>query len=310
MDNIIVAKDLVKEFPSGSLMRDKVRVLDNVSFEIPYGENVAIIGPNGCGKTTLLKTIATIYIPDSGDLIIDGLGINKDIKKIRERVNIISPGMRFHNKLTLKETLKFFAGVLNRSYTDIFPFLERVGLNEKLDTRLESFSEGQKAMMRLSIGLLNNPKILILDEFTATLDVERKEEIIDLIAEIEQERCLTILMVDHDMTVIDRLCHKIIILDQKGKIAKVGTMEELTKFIPYEFDSLVVPKKPMEKKYWDSFDFPYELIGHKARFFLHSKNEVTKLAEKLIDNDEHILEYTMSGIRLEDVYLFWLSTQK
>ena len=123
---------------------------------------------------------------------------------------------------TLKETLQYFSGVLRRDFDDILPFIERLRLDKKLNTRLESFSEGQKAMTRIAVGLMNDPKVLVLDEITATLDVQRKEEIIDIIEDIDQEKDLTILMVDHDATVVDRLCNKIIILDQRGKIAKIG----------------------------------------------------------------------------------------
>ena len=309
-DNIVIAKNIMKTFPHGTFMRDRVKILNDVSFEVPKGENVAVIGPNGCGKTTLLKTLATIYLPDSGELIIDGYNIKTDIKKIRERVNIITPGLTFHNKLTLKETLKFFAGVLKVDLTEIYPLLERVGLEDKLNTRLEAFSESQKAFTRVAVGLMNNPKVLILDEISTALDAERKEKVIDILDEIDKERDLTMFIADHDMTVVDRLCHKIILMDQSGKIAKIGTMDDFFKFIPYKFDTSVVPRKPMDKKFWDSFGLPFETLGHQVRFFSQSKNEVMGLTDRLTENDEHILEFTTSGISLEDVYLFWLSTLK
>ena len=278
---VIEVKDVMKQFPTGAFLHKKIKVLDEITFELEEGENLAIVGPNGSGKTTLLKILATIYLPDKGSVKIYDHDIFKDISKVRDMISFVSPALSFQKKLTLRETLKFFSGIQDSNIEDIYPFLEEIGLDQLMDERLEGFSEGQKAMTRLAIGMLKHPKILLLDEVTATLDVRRKEEVIDYIDKLDNKLDLTLGLIDHDPMVVDRLCHKILLLRRGGTILRFANVSDLFHEIPYRYDVKVYPRKPLKTKVLDSFGFPYEKLGDFVRFLTKSKKEVDEIHDKL-----------------------------
>ena len=141
-------------------------VLSDISFEVPRGTSVAVTGANGSGKTTLLKVLSTLYLPDEGKCSILGYDLVKDQAMIRKRISFVSPGLDFQRKLTLDENLKFFARVQDSDPDNAYKFLDEMNLLDKIDDRTETFSEGQKAITRLAIGLMKSVDILLLDEVT------------------------------------------------------------------------------------------------------------------------------------------------
>ncbi|MEM2900541.1 MAG: ABC transporter ATP-binding protein, partial [Thermoplasmata archaeon] len=284
------------------LLRKKVQILDDISFSIKEGENLAMIGPNGCGKTTLLKIIATIYLPDSGTVEIFGNDINEKLNEARKYLSFVSPGLSFQNKLTLRETLKFFCAVLDKKIDEVYPFLERMNIMHMLDKRLEGFSEGQKGMVRLAIGLLKSPRILLLDEVVANLDVERKEIVIEFLNELDRKLNFTIIMVDHDPSVVDKICDKILILKQGGQFFKLVAVDELMKSLPYKFDVNVTFKKAVNESFAKQIWSNYRVHHNTVRYFTQSEDEVEDLTRRLMKNHSELLEFSTSGVSLEDVY--------
>ncbi len=302
-DKIAVnVKNVSKGFYIDELLRKKAQVLDDISFSIKEGENLAMIGPNGCGKTTLLKTIATIYLPDSGTIEIFGKDVNKELECARSHLSFVSPGLSFQNKLTLRETFKFFCAVLGKKLDDVLPFLERMNIMHMLDKRLEGFSEGQKGMVRLAIGLLKSPRILLLDEVVANLDVERKETVIEFLNELDRKHDFTIIMVDHDPSVVDKICDKILILRQGGQFYKLVAVEELMRSLPYKFDVNVTFRKKVDESRARSIWENYRLHHNTVRYFTQSEDEVEDLTRRLMKNQADLLEFSTSGVSLEDVY--------
>jgi len=199
---VIECNNVSKDFPSNVTFTQFRRVLDNITFSLDSGESVAFIGPNGCGKTTLLKTLATIYQPDEGEIRIFGHDVVENRSRVRAACAFVSPALSFQNKLTLRKTIRFFAGCLGLPPDSAYTFLKRMNIIHLLDKRLEGFSEGQKAMVRLAIGLLKEPRILILDEVVATLDINRREAVIGFIEEEVERNDLTL---DYWRQNVDRL---------------------------------------------------------------------------------------------------------
>jgi len=182
VDQIIQSEGLIKEFPMGGLANSrskdpfaKKRVLDGITFDLPKGLSLALLGPNGSGKTTLLKTLSTIYSPDGGEAQVCGYDIVKEMKKVRKNISFVSPAMDFQKKLTLKQTLDFFVKVTNGDMALAKDFIEELQLDHLWNTKLETFSEGQKAITRLCVGLQKNPAILFADEPTSGIDFRRKQ---------------------------------------------------------------------------------------------------------------------------------------
>jgi len=306
-------RNLVKEFPADALFRTKARILDDITFNIEMGDNLALIGPNGCGKTTLLKTLSTIYLPDQGTIKVHGMDINTNLKQVRNMMSFVSPALSFQNKLTLRETLDFFGKVLNKPFTNVEPFLKKMEIEHMMDVKLEGFSEGQKGMVRLAIGLIKDPRLLLLDEVVANLDVDRKSKVLDYLEEQDRargkelglKRGITMCMVDHDPSVVDRLCDKILILNKGGTVFKLTTVEELIKSLPYKYDVNVVFKEKVKEDDLTKMWKDHKQYTRMVRFFAQDKKEALEITDQLLDN-ENVLEFSTSGISLEDVYFLMM----
>ncbi|MFW9992784.1 MAG: ATP-binding cassette domain-containing protein [Candidatus Odinarchaeota archaeon] len=299
-DREIIVKDVHKFF------REK-HVLKGIDFHLPDGENLAIIGPNGCGKTTLLRTLASIYLPDKGFIQIGPYDLVKQTRQARQLLSYVSPNLSFHRKLTLRETLEYFSGLQGVSWKDQERLMDDVDLTKLLESPIEGFSEGQKAMTRTVIALLKNPRILVLDEITATLDVRKKEAVINHLLELDKERGLTILLIDHDPGVVDRLCNKLLLLTRDGKVMYFGDTTSVIKQIPYTFDVKVVPHPSIKgETFAKELGFPHRVMGQLVQFYAKTKKEVDSIITELLERDEQILEFNVSGLSMEDVYWHWL----
>jgi len=285
----------------------KLRVLNEVSFKVPAGARVALIGPSGCGKTVLLKVISTIYIPDRGVVKVFNLDIVRQASKVRRLLSFVSPSLDFHRKLTLDETLKFFSKVQGSSVEPAYRFLEFIKMDGLRERALEGFSEGQKAAVRLAIGLMKQPKLLLLDEPTANLDVARKELVVDYLRRNAGDA--TIMMVDHDPKVVMRLCDQVILMKAGGRVVKSCDIKSLLRNFPfkYQFNIKVYSKSQLSKEAISKLGYPFQLVGNVVRFLLSSKEEVKELAEKLIDK-KGLLSFEVSHVNMEDIY-YWIDQQ-
>ncbi|MFW9905759.1 MAG: ABC transporter ATP-binding protein [Candidatus Thorarchaeota archaeon] len=301
-DREIVVEDVHKFFGKGK------HVLKGIDFHLPDGENLAIIGPNGCGKTTLLRTLASIYLPDKGSIRIGSYDLVTQTAQARRLLSYVSPNLSFHKKLTLRETLDFFSDLQGASWKNQEDLMDDVDLTKMLDSPIEGFSEGQKAMTRFLIALMKNPKILVLDEITATLDVKKKESVIQYIYELDKERGLTILLIDHDPSVVDRLCEKLLLLTNDGRVMKYGNTEDIIKQIPYSYDIKVVPHPSVNThEFVEELGFSHRVLGQMCQFYAKTKEEVDEITNELIDRQEkELLEFSVSGLSMEDVYWHWL----
>ncbi|MFX1547242.1 MAG: ATP-binding cassette domain-containing protein [Promethearchaeota archaeon] len=300
-DREIIVKDIHKFF-------GEKHVLKGIDFHLPDGENLAIIGPNGSGKTTLLRTLASIYLPDKGSIRIGPYDLVTQTPQARRLLSYVSPNLSFHKKLTLRETLEYFAELQGVSWKKQQELIDEIDLTRMLDSPIEGFSEGQKAMTRFLIALMKNPKILVLDEITATLDVKKKESIIQYIYELDKKRGLTILLIDHDPSVVDRLCEKLLLLTQDGKVMKYGNTSKIIKQIPYAYDVKVVPHPSVDiNEFVKELGFAYRIMGQMCQFYAETKKEVDEITSELLNRqEEDILEFSVSGLSMEDVYWHWL----
>lgn len=257
-------------------------ILGDVSFKIPYGASVAVTGENGSGKTTLLKVLATLYLPDGGMNRILGWDLVRDASMIREKISFVSPGLDFQRKLTLEENLKFFAKVQNSELEGALKFLDAMNLSSKLDDRTETFSEGQKAITRLAIGFMKDSEILYLDEVTTGLDVNRREEVINFI-ESEMTR-KTKIMVDHNSSVIDRLCDKVLILKRGGVVHQMINIKELLESLPYAYEITAVPKRILSDREIKQLWPHYKKTGGTIRFYPKSRTEAQIINTRILSS--------------------------
>ncbi|HME53927.1 MAG TPA: ABC transporter ATP-binding protein [Candidatus Lokiarchaeia archaeon] len=302
---IVDVKDLVKKFKvAGSFFKPKFEpIINGMTFSVQKGDHVAIIGTNGSGKTTLMKILAGIYLPDAGTVKVHGYDITKQLSKVLNRVSFVSPALTFLKKLTLRNTIDFFAKSQGMAPEPAYKFVDEFGISSMLDELLEVFSEGQKALTRFAIAFIKEPDVMLIDEVTANLDMMRKEQVLNYLA--ERKDAITFIIIDHDVTTVDRLSNKILMLKRGGSVMKLDDVNAILKTIPYRYIVDVLPKRMLEKEYWGKLDQPWRDVGSHVQFICQTPDEVTRVNQFLLDDSE-IISMTNSGLSIEDIYYYFL----
>ncbi|MBN8219837.1 MAG: ABC transporter ATP-binding protein [Spirochaetes bacterium] len=215
---ILSVENVDKKFP-------RVHAVKNLSLKIYEGESVALLGPNGAGKTTLLEMIEGLQFPDSGEIFIDGLTYGKDEKKIRQLMGLAFQETRFPEKIRVFEALELFSAFYGGTRARIMEILELISLTEKKDAFVNNLSGGQRQRLALGIGIIQKPKIILLDEPSTGLDPHARREIWRIMADLKKQGS-TLLLTTHYMEEAEELCERIVVLF-KGKILADGPLEQL-----------------------------------------------------------------------------------
>ena len=203
--------------------------VNNISFIIEKNKTLGLLGPNGCGKTTSIGMMLGLIKPTLGKVLIGGNDINSSNKiKILSEINFASPYMELPKKLTVKQNLEIYArlyGVenINERIDNISNDLD---LKKFLSKKNGELSSGQKNRVSLAKSLINKPKVLFLDEPTASLDPDVGDFVRKYIENYKSENELTILLASHNMAEVERLCDSIIMM-KEGSIVDKGTCQEL-----------------------------------------------------------------------------------
>jgi ABC-2 type transport system ATP-binding protein len=220
----IEVKNLSKKF-------NNTLAVDNLNFVIEKNKTVGLLGPNGCGKTTTIGMMLGLIKPTMGQVYMDGKDINKiDKYTILGEINFASPYIELPKKLTVKENLEIYARLYGvKNFKDrISQISKDLELNRFLNKKTGELSSGQKNRVSLAKSLINNPKILFLDEPTASLDPDIGDFVRAYIENYKSKRDITILLASHNMNEVERLCDSIIMM-RSGKIVGSGKSEELVK---------------------------------------------------------------------------------
>lgn len=220
----VIVNHIVKSYGS---KKEKITALEDVSFEVEKGELFGIIGPDGAGKTSLFRIMATLLIQDSGEARIDGFDTVKDYKSIRKRIGYMPGRFSLYPDLTVEENINFFATIFNTSieqnydlvkdiYSQIEPFKER---------RAGKLSGGMKQKLALSCALIHSPSVLLLDEPTTGVDAVSRKEFWGMLKGLKQKG-ITILVSTPYMDEAG-LCDRIALI-QNGKILSLNTPSGVT----------------------------------------------------------------------------------
>jgi len=215
----IEVKNVFKSFKS-------VQAVRGISFSIPAGEFVALLGPNGAGKTTLVEMMEGLRKPDSGEIFIEGKNWQNNEKELRQIIGLSLQETRFSEKLKVDETVRLFASFFKLEAKRSEEVITLVGLEAKRRAIVGTLSGGQKQRLALAVALLNNPKILFLDEPTTGLDPHSRFDLWNILKELKNSGNTTLILTTHYMEEAQSLCDHIIIIDE-GKIIKEGKLEEL-----------------------------------------------------------------------------------
>ena len=207
---------------------NKTLAVKNINFKISKGKTIGLLGPNGCGKSTTIGMILGLIKPTSGSVFINGKNIENNRKNLLEKMNFISPYIELPKKLTIEENLNVYGrlyGVKNLK-NKVKELMEMLNLIEFKKRKTGELSSGQKNRVSLAKSLINKPKLLFLDEPTASLDPDVGDFVREYLEKYKKNNELTILLASHNMKEVERLCSNIIMMKQ-GKIVDKGTCEEL-----------------------------------------------------------------------------------
>ncbi len=213
-----------------------VVAVDRVSFEVSRGEIFGILGPNGGGKSTLIRLISTLLIPDSGQVRVFGYDVVRQPVKVQQLINRVSVEASFFKKLSPMENLIYGARLYGLPAAEtrkkIVEILLRLGLKERdIYHPMEEMSRGMQQKAAIARALLSRPTLLLLDEPTTGLDPRSKREVQAVVRELRSDYNTTILLTTHDMNEAESLCDRIAIMDS-GRVVALGTPEALKHSLP------------------------------------------------------------------------------
>ncbi len=232
--------------------------LRSVSLDIADGEFIGILGPNGAGKTTLINILSTLLSYDSGKVLLDGMSVREDKNKIKRIIGVIPQEISLYSDLSAKENLMFWGELYGIEKSDlrsrVNELLAMVGLLKRSKEPVKHFSGGMKRRLNIAIGLIHNPKILLLDEPTVGVDPQSRNLIFKILLTLHNVG-RTIIYTTHYMEEAEKLCEKIAILDE-GKIIKYGTLDELLE--DFRFSEIRIKFKE---------EIPQEVMDELSKYF-------------------------------------------
>ena len=204
-----------------------VKAVDDITFSVKKGSICGILGPNGSGKTTTIKSICNLIIPDSGEIKICG----EDNKKSTNRISAVFEGNRnLYWRLTPRENLRYFAGIRGlggkRLEKEIDKLLDKFNLADKKNVMVNNLSRGMQQKVAIAMTLICNTDVILMDEPTLGLDVQSHLDIKNILMDISSDLNKTILLSNHDMNLVQAICDDVVILN-KGKIVAMNNVQNL-----------------------------------------------------------------------------------
>lgn len=282
-----------------------VRALQNISLEINNGELFGLIGPDGAGKSTLMRILMTLLFQDSGTAAMNGLDVVKDYKKIRKIVGYMPGRFSLYQDLTVEENLNFFATVFNTSIAENYDLIKDIYIQiEPFKNRLAGkLSGGMKQKLALSCALIHKPEILVLDEPTTGVDAVSRKEFWEMLKKL-QEKGITILVstpyMDEAM-----LCNRVALM-QKGKILDVDTPQKLVE--NYDRKLYAIRADDMHRliqdlRSWEKTDSAYAFGQYLHVTGREDEIEASEFENFLLKNDHSGLQVFDITPTIEDVFM-------
>jgi len=310
----VETRNLVRTFKG----HDKpVKALDQVSISIEQGEIFGLLGPNGAGKTTLIKILSTLLLPTSGEAYVGNFNVAKEPNKVRRVISLVSGGETpGYGILSVRENLWFFSQLYGLSSSkakeEIARLTKDLDLGEYANTRMSKLSTGYKQRLNFARGLLNNPKILFLDEPTLGLDVLTSKKLRGYIVDwAKREMKGTVLLTTHYMAEADEMCDRVAIID-RGKIlvcdSPLKLKEDLKENVIMKVE---VSSVQADFRFMDKLE---GVVGYSQtrsiqtdtttlKVVVRDETVFSKITSKLQEQKLKILSESKAEPTLEDVYI-------
>ena len=293
-----------------NLLRPEYKTaVDGVSFEIKEGEIFGLLGPNGAGKTTLIKIMMGLIAPDAGRVLIRGLDMQKEFFKIIPELNVVFARAGCYFNITGRDNLKFYGKIYRVKNLDakINEMVEIFELQEKIDTTTDKYSTGELMRLNIAKSLLNDPKILFLDEPTIGLDPYIALKVRDHIKNLNKERGMTIILTTHYMEEADKLSDRVAIINL-GKIIEidkpVNLKSKLKREKIYEFGVPKITEKILQELRQNlNFTCSYYEEQGELRVIVKKIEDINEIVSFLKARKVEVSSIHTEKPTLEDVFL-------
>lgn len=303
-DSILEAKNLTKKFGNFT-------AVDNVSFSLKRGEILGLLGPNGAGKTTTIQMLLGTLIPTSGNVNYFDKEFKDNREEILESINFSSTYTNLPWILTVKENLTFISYLykINNRKQRLSKITEMFNLEKLLNKQMQNLSAGQLTRVNLAKSFINLPKILLLDEPTASLDPDIASSVRKLLNEQREKFEVSIIITSHNMAEVEDLCDRVIFINS-GKIIADNTPENLAKSVSTTHVGLMI-KEDLQKAetFLKKENIPYRFDGLHVVVDIKEK-QIPLFLEKLSKNKIQYDEISIEKPTLEDYFLSQILNRK
>jgi ABC-2 type transport system ATP-binding protein len=291
--DIIVVDGLTKKYGDFT-------AVNGISFSVQKGEIFGILGPNGAGKTTTLEMIESLKPITSGTVTLDGHDVVKDAVKVKSLIGVQLQASSFFDGLNLVEIIDMFAAMYNRT-VDAMALLESVQLTEKAKNKVKELSGGQKQRLSIAVALVNDPKVLFLDEPTTGLDPQARRNLWELIRKINKEG-KTIVLTTHYLEEAEELCNRIAIMDHARLIA-LDTTHNLIKQSGLVSSIIIKADKELSPEQLGMFPGVDQVIAEHPKYKLITSTPQQTLPVIFSVLGRDVIDLQLKQATLEDVFL-------
>lgn len=277
-ESILSIKNVSKYF-------GKVKVVDNLSFDVKQGEIVGFLGPNGAGKTTTIKMILGLLSIDEGSISINGYDIKKNFEKAMQYIGGIVENPDMYGYMSAVDNLKLYAKIRNVDYSKVYKTLELVGLQKSMKQKVCKYSLGMKQRAGLALSLLHSPKVLILDEPTNGLDPVGIKDLRAILKKLAKEENIAVLVSSHILSEMELMCDRVVVINN-GKFVKAESLnkneESEESVVKYEIKVKQLEKA--ENVFKEKIGKTIKIEDEKI-FVSIKKSEISNIVKTLVLND-------------------------
>jgi ABC-2 type transport system ATP-binding protein len=307
--NVLEVRDLKKYYISKNWLKPKspakiTKAIDSISFKIKKGEIVGLLGPNGAGKTTTAQMLLGTLTPTSGEIKYFNQKFSSKSKDLLAEVNFSSAYIDLPWRMTVWENLSIYAhlyGVKNRKQR-ILKLLDEFEIENQVNKKMDQLSAGQKTRVLLTKAFINYPKVLILDEPTASLDPDIAVKVRRFLIKQQKEYQVAMLFTSHNMHEVQEICDKIIVL-KKGKIIAQDTPMQLVKKLKKaKIRMIIIKSKEKLINYLNKKQIKHSWKKQKITFSLN-ENDIPKVLYQISDQGIRYAEIEILRPNLEDYFL-------
>jgi ABC-2 type transport system ATP-binding protein len=289
----------------------KILALDQLNLKIEPGEVFGLLGPNGAGKTTAISMLCTVNSPTSGTALVNGYDIRKQAGKVRRSIGIVFQDPSIDDRLTGRENMMLHAILYDigdqAAKKRIAELLDLVGLTDRADSLMKTYSGGMRRRLELARGLLHSPRVLFLDEPTLGLDPQTRQHLWSHIEELARQSSITVILTTHYMEEAERLCSRVGIIDS-GKIRVVDTPANLIGALKGEVVTVVTARPTEFLAKIRELDFAHHAEATDSAVRLHlsdAEKKVPMIVELASASNIELKSVSIHKPTLNDVFLYY-----